>query len=142
MNSSTEKIINIVHVCHQNIVKSATISCLEKDMSLRIIGNASNGKDLWPLLEQTRPDTVILELFIPNENGFQIIETIKKQYPDISIVILTYVDNPDIIQKALDTGAGAYVTYSDETTEIITAIHSSLNSKIFISTLAKKKRSS
>jgi DNA-binding NarL/FixJ family response regulator len=142
MDTSTEKIISIVHVCHQDIVKSAIISCLEKDRSIQVIGEAANGKELWALLEQTRPDIVILELFIPNENGFQIIDNIKKQYPDISIVILTYVDKPDIIEKALNAGVGAYVTYSDEPVEIISAIYSCLDSKFFISTLAKRKLSS
>lgn len=92
------------------------------------VGLAKNGKDALLYLENNRPDLVILDIMMPEMDGFTVHEIMKKQplFADIPVIFVSAVDNPDIMVRALENGAVDYITKPFHKREIISRINTHL----------------
>lgn len=69
---------------------------------------AFNGQQGIALCQKEKPDVVILDLMMPDPDGWQVCKTIR-QFSQVPILILSALDNPGLIAKALDAGADDYL---------------------------------
>lgn len=69
---------------------------------------AFNGGQGIELCRREKPDVVILDLMMPDPDGWQVCKTIR-QFSQVPILILSALDNPGLIAKALDAGADDYL---------------------------------
>ncbi len=66
----------------------------ERDLKHEVVGEAADGKSAVELIGTTRPDLVLLDLHLPNLDGFGVIEEIRKIVPDVLILVLSsHCDN-------------------------------------------------
>ena len=100
------------------------IYCVEDDdairelmiYSLKTAGFEARGfadaEAFWPVIEQELPDLVLLDVMMPNVDGYTTIQEIKKQekLKNCKVVFLSAKTNPADIEKGLKLGADAYVT--------------------------------
>ncbi len=70
--------------------------------------SAYNGAKGIELCRKEKPDVVILDLMMPEPDGWQVCKTIR-QFSQVPILILSALDNPGLIAKALDAGADDYL---------------------------------
>ena len=82
---------------------------LEEDGGFEIVGETQNGAQVLPLVGQTGPDLVVLDVRMPNMDGLQCLEEIRRRHPKIKVVMLSASTTPDLIEEALRRGASAYV---------------------------------
>jgi len=61
-------------------------------------------------LKQLRPQIVLLELKLPSVDGMDILRKIKRIYPELPVVIVTVVKDPEVAKEALSLGAFEYIT--------------------------------
>jgi DNA-binding NtrC family response regulator len=61
-------------------------------------------------LKQLRPQIVLLELKLPSVDGIDILRKIKRIYPELPVVIVTVVKDPEVAKEALSLGAFEYIT--------------------------------
>ncbi len=75
--------------------------------SVELLGIASNGKIAMSKIELKQPDLVLLDVFMPEMDGLETLDRIKKQYPHIDVIMLSGVDreNANFTMKALSAGA-------------------------------------
>lgn len=74
---------------------------------------AGEGAPLLRLLEQhDKIDIVLMDLFMPNTDGFQMLTEINQRWPDVPLVILSASENVNYMRKAIDLGAAGYVPKS------------------------------
>jgi two-component system, chemotaxis family, protein-glutamate methylesterase/glutaminase len=75
--------------------------------SVDLLGIASNGKIAMSKIGIKQPDLVLLDVFMPEMDGLETLDQIKKQYPHIDVIMLSGVDreNANITMKALSSGA-------------------------------------
>lgn len=68
---------------------------------------------LWPLL-RTHPDTqlILLDLKLPDAEGFAGLTALRTEYPDISVLMVSAIEEPAVIKQALQLGAAAYLPKS------------------------------
>jgi len=95
---------------------------LSKEASIRIVGEALNGKDLLTLLESQRPNIVLMDINMPLLDGLEATRIIHKEYPDIKVIMLTMFDTKDFITRMISVGARGYILKSAGKDELITAI--------------------
>jgi DNA-binding response OmpR family regulator len=69
---------------------------------------AFNGQQGIELCQKEKPDVIILDLMMPEPDGWQVCRTIR-QFSQVPILILSALDNPGLIAKALDAGADDYL---------------------------------
>ena len=86
------------------------------------MGEAGDGFELLKLLDELRPDMVILDVSMPGLRGIEITREIKKKYPRLIILILTMHKNREYLYHAISAGARGYLLKEDSDVELFTAI--------------------
>ncbi len=97
-----------------------TIIGSQKDMV--IVAQATNAKEGIAQFRAHRPDVTLLDLRLPDQDGLSALSTMRETTRDARIVILTTSDNDADIQRALRSGASAYILKSMPCGEIISTI--------------------
>jgi DNA-binding response OmpR family regulator len=76
---------------------------------------ARNGAEALEMIRKNRPDLVILDLILPNINGFQFLEEVKKdeKLKDIRVLVVSNLGQEEDMQKAMSLGASDYMVKVD-----------------------------
>jgi len=86
---------------------------------------ASNGRSALALLEEHKPDLVILDIMMPGLNGFQILR-LMRQHSNIPVIMLTARCEMETSRDALNLGADDYVRKPFQTLELLARIRAKL----------------
>ncbi len=72
---------------------------------------ASDGKKAVIIIKQKKPDIILLDIMLPQMDGFEVLEEIKKdpEVKDIPVILLTNINEQDGIKKGYDLGAKDYI---------------------------------
>jgi hemolysin D len=83
-------------------------SVLKSYPDLQIIGTATNGYSAIEQIEYLQPDLVLLDLAMPEPDGFQTVKEIARKYPQMEVMILSNTDDLNSIHDACSSGANKY----------------------------------
>lgn len=98
---------------------------LLRDMSgVQVIFECGNGEELLTGLRDNPIDIVLLDLEMPVMNGHQALGHLRKEYPDVKVIVLSTHNKEQFIAQAMDSGAAGYMLKSADTDEIESAIRS------------------
>lgn len=93
---------------------------LEDNYELTI---AKNGKECMETLSENKDiKAVLLDIKMPKQNGLEVMKEIKKNHPDIKVVIVTGYASAEIAQEAFDLGADGYIPKPFDRNNILQAI--------------------
>lgn len=73
------------------------------------VGESQDGNYVVDLVRQTLPDIVILDLVLPGQNGISVATEVRKAWPEARIVACTSLSEPEIHQRAIESGVDAIV---------------------------------
>lgn len=113
------------------LVRSGVRRALEEEPDIEVVGEATNGAKVLPLIGQTGPDLVVLDLSMPQLDGLACLDQIHKRYPDVKVVILSATGDPDRVQAALARGATAYVVKSVDVRDLASALRQAVEGTVF-----------
>jgi DNA-binding NarL/FixJ family response regulator len=99
-----------------------TIIASQPDMVL--VAQANNGTQAIAEFRQHRPDVTLMDLRLPGTNGMDALIAIRGEFPEARIVILTTSDSDGEIQRAMRSGASAYILKSMDEDELVGVIRS------------------
>jgi DNA-binding NarL/FixJ family response regulator len=102
----------------------ATIIATEPDMIL--VGQAANGTEAIEQFRRHRPNITLMDLRLPGRNGTDVLIAIRGEFPDARVIMLSSSDTDGEIQRALRSGAAAYVLKSlplDALLDVIRSVH-------------------
>jgi len=85
---------------------------LENEDDLEIVGCAETGSQVLPLVQQTQPDLVVLDLRMPGMDGLTCIKLLRERFPKVGTVVLSGMDSDDTIDAVLRAGANAFISKS------------------------------
>ena len=100
----------------------ATIISTEPDMDL--VAQASNGVEAIELFRRHRPDVTLMDLRLPGTNGTDALIAIRGEFSEARIIMLSSSESDGEIQRALRSGASAYVLKSMPQQELLAVIRS------------------
>jgi DNA-binding NarL/FixJ family response regulator len=106
---------------------------------LNVVGIADNGRTLLRLAVELKPEVVILDIAMPQLNGLDAGEQIKRLLPATKLVYLTMNMSPEIAAEAFRRGASGYVVKSSAAAELIMAVRRVLRSETYLSPLITKE---
>ncbi len=89
---------------------------------LVIVGEAEDGEAAMQKVKELHPDVVILDLFIPVLSGFEVVKLVRKQFPDVHVMILTAYEQEEYLHQALEFGAEGYLLKSAEKEELLAGV--------------------
>ena len=73
------------------------------------MGETRSGSEVLPRVAETRPDIVMLDVRMPVIDGLQVLDRLHQQYPEIKVVMLSGLDEPELAAEALRRGAKAFI---------------------------------
>ncbi|XAY04570.1 Transcriptional regulatory protein DegU [Paraconexibacter sp. AEG42_29] len=82
---------------------------LEEHEGVRVVGEAGNGADVLPLVEELRPDIVLLDLAMPRVDGLQATPRIIAASPGTRVIGLSGFSSEQVADQMLAAGAAAYL---------------------------------
>jgi DNA-binding NarL/FixJ family response regulator len=95
---------------------------LENEDDLEIVGCAETGSQVLPLVQETRPDLVVLDLRMPGMDGLTCIRLIRERFPEIGTAVLSGMDSDETIEAALRAGANAFISKSVDPADLPDAL--------------------
>ena len=110
----------IIIALDDSLLTRGLIGLLEPDYE--IIATVDDGRKLLELAAEHKPDVIILDVAIPNMNGFDAARHLKKSAPDVKIVFLAMQSSPALVAAAIQSGASAYVLLRFAVEELSNAI--------------------
>jgi len=97
-----------------------------------VVGTATDGRKMLAMVTRLKPDVVIMDIAMPNLNGFEAGEKLKKLSPNIKLIFLTVNEDPDMVTEAFRIGANGYLLKNSAASELFQAIDAVLNSKNYV----------
>jgi len=99
-----------------------------------IVGTAYSGMELLERAHKAAPDIVLLDVSLPDTNGFDLIQSLKAKLPRVKIIIVTMLSEPFYVSEGFKKGANGYVLKQSASAELLNAIHTVMNHRSYIST--------
>jgi len=97
-----------------------------------VVGVASDGRELLELALKTKPDVILLDLGMPNLNGFDAGRQVKKLLPTSKIVVVTMSEDGYTADAALCEWAAGFITKTSAASQLLNAIEAALTGKQYI----------
>src|SRR5699024_7381968 len=116
----------ILLVEDQAIVRQGLKIILEQDEKIKVTHEAANGKEAIEIVQKNKIDLIMMDVRMPIMNGIEATGLIRKQYPDIKILILTTFNDDEYAYQALKEGASAFLLKTSEPGKLIEAVHSAM----------------
>ena len=98
---------------------------------IEIVGTASDGRQVVPLITRTNPDIVLLDMRMPEMDGLTCLDRIRKHNPSVKVVMLSAFDDPTRIRAALKRGASAYIVKTVNPVDLPAAIRQVVQPTIY-----------
>lgn len=124
--------IKVLVADNHPIVRIGLKNVLQDNEVVEIIGNVTTTSELFRFLIGTQPDVIILEMDIPEVNGITALRRIKKDFPDIKIIIFSTQPEEVYALSTIKAGASGYISKTASLETIVTAIFKVAEGGMFI----------
>jgi two-component system, NarL family, response regulator LiaR len=126
MNEPTTQPIRVLLVDDHTMVRRGLAIFLKVFDDLQMVGEADNGADAIQRCAEIRPDVVLMDMVMPGMDGVSATRAIRQRFPQVQVIALTSFKEGELIKKALEAGAIAYLlkdVSADELAQAIRAAH-------------------
>lgn len=113
----------------QTMLRGALAALLELETDIRVVGQASNGREAERLARELTPDVVVTDIEMPEVTGLEFAALLKESESKSKVIILTTFARPGYLRRALEAGARGYLLKdrpASELAEAIRRVHSGL----------------
>ena len=132
---SAAQMIKIAIADDHKIFRDGIKMALAGKENLKMLWEAEDGKDLMHKVAIKKPDVLLMDIRMPEIDGINAIEMLRKEYEDIKIIVLTMYDDQQMISKMMEMGANAYLTKTTDPEEIYEAILTCMNDDFYFNEL-------
>ena len=115
------------------IVRQGIRRLIEKEPGLLVCGEAEDAVDALEVIEQERPDVIVLDLSLKNSSGFDLILDVKQRWENVRILVLSMYNEDVYAERVLRAGASGYIMKQEAPKKVVTAIWAVLNGSVYVS---------
>lgn len=125
--------INILLADDHRVMRQGLAALIDKEMGMKVVGEASDGRAALDLVEKLRPTVAVLDLMMPNLNGIEATRQIRQSFPDTRPLILTMNDDQKSVTRAIEAGACGFVVKENAFDEVVKAIQTVASGQVYLS---------
>lgn len=118
--------VKIMIADDQQLIRESLKIILNSDPSFEVVKVVGSGQEVVDALETESIDIILMDVRMPSMSGVECTRLVKKQYPNIKVIILTTFDDDEYIYDALKYGASGYLLKGCSLEELSSAIHNVL----------------
>lgn len=125
--------IKIMLVDDHPVVRKGVSSCLARHEHLQIVAEAADGREAVTKARQLLPQVVLMDIDMPHMNGLAVTELLRKELPQIKVLILSMHSNTEYVLRIIQSGARGYILKEAPTDELVRAIEAVNSGEAFFS---------
>ena len=114
------------------VLRRGLAALIESEADLTVCGEAANCRSAFELIEETRPDAVVVDIALDGSDGLDLVKGMKVHYSTIPALVLSMYDESVYAERALKAGAMGYLTKRQLDETVLEGIRSVLDGKTFM----------
>jgi two-component system, NarL family, response regulator NreC len=114
--------IRVLIVDDHAVVRAGLRLRLDAEEDIEAVGEAGSGREAIFEARSLKPDVILLDLVMPDQNGLEVLPTLLLEGPESRVLILSMEDDPEYVRQAFSAGASGYVLKEAADTEVVAAI--------------------
>jgi DNA-binding NarL/FixJ family response regulator len=130
--------IRIILADDHLLVLAGIRSLVESLDGVKIVAQASNGREAVALAQEHRPDLMIMDISMKELNGIEATGQIKAEVPETRVLILSMHTTEDFVRRAIKAGASGYLVKDSAPLELKMAIESIMRGEVYLSPRVSK----
>ena len=124
--------IEIMIADDHSMIREGLKQLLELEGDMKVVAEASNGKECLDIIGEVRPDVLLLDINMPEKNGLEVLQELNLTKKRPKILILTVHNEVDYLLKAVEIGVDGYVLKDSESAELKKAIQTVVSGETYI----------
>ena len=125
--------VRVLLVDDHPIVRKGLGSCLARQPHLEIVGEAADGREALAKSRALLPDVVLMDIDMPHMSGLAVAEVLRKELPQIKVLILSMYRQTEYVLRILQSGAQGYILKDADPLELVTAINAVTSGQTYFS---------
>ena len=119
---STDNVIRILSVDDHAVLRKGIAALVNAAPDLKLVAEAADGKEAIDAFRCHRPDVTLMDLQMPKLDGIDAMDSIRREFPEARIVILTTYSDAAQMLRAFKAGARAYILKAHVHKELVDTI--------------------
>jgi NarL family two-component system response regulator LiaR len=116
------KKIRLLVVDDQTVVREGLAAILTNYSDIEVIGQASDGIQAVEIIKKEKPDVVLLDMMMPNQDGLTTIPKVREVSPNTRILVVTAYAENDLVYQAIKAGALGYILKDATRDQLLQAV--------------------
>lgn len=133
-----DNVIKVVICDDHSLFREGIKAALRNTEDIVVIGEAENGMKLLQELKHVTPDVILLDINMPVMDGFATLPQLKRLYPEIKVIVLSWNNDMTWVTSMMNLGANSYLTKDDDSENIIEAIKTCHKREFYLNELTEK----
>jgi len=125
--------IGILIADDHTLLRNGIRALLEDEQDMVIVGEANDGREAVRLAAQLKPNVILMDIAMPLLNGLEATRQIKREHPEINVLVLTMYDHEEYFRQMLEVGASGYIIKRAAANELVAAIRAVYNGEAILS---------
>jgi two-component system, NarL family, nitrate/nitrite response regulator NarL len=115
--------IRVVLTDDHVFVRDGIKSLLENETNITVVGEATDGIEALTLIDELKPDLLILDIRMPNLTGIEVVEKLRAKNNLVKIIMLSMHESEEYVLKSIQAGADGYLLKGSSKEEFLKAVH-------------------
>ena len=111
-----------IALVHDSVILRSAIKNVLESSGFQVVLEAGSSQELFSLLEKSKAELVLLDVFFPTENGLDMLAKIKRISPQVKVLLVTGMRQETILAEAQRLGADGVLYKPFDTDDLLTAI--------------------
>lgn len=130
---SNAKAVSVAIADDHTFIREALRSMLDAEESIRVVGEADNGRKAVEMAVAERPDVMLMDIGMPRLNGLEAARQIRQSAPGVRVILLSAFGNDNFINQTMEGDFDAYLLKDSPSNLVMHAIHEVVGGRKFFS---------